>query len=101
MKTRILFAAVAVLIVACINAAAQTKYELDGNRLKTTKAITFVDATDKLDPASDEALKFVREYLTDKKYISMMRIEVHFRAGTMNAQLLSEKRALAIANWVV
>ena len=91
----------AVLItVLGFTAAAQNKYELDGNRLKVEKPITFVGATDKLEPASDEALKFIKDYLTDKKYISTMRIEVHFRVGTKDAQLLSEKRAMAIANWL-
>ncbi len=84
-----------------LTVSAQNKYELDGNRLKVEKPITFVGATDKLEPASDEALKFVRDYLTDKKYVSTMRIEVHFRVGTKDPQLLSEKRALAIANWLV
>jgi outer membrane protein OmpA-like peptidoglycan-associated protein len=80
---------------------AQNKYELDGNHLKVAKPVTFVGATDKLEPASDAALQFVKEYLTDKKYISTMRIEVHFRAGIKDAQTLSEKRALSIANWLV
>lgn len=79
----------------------QNKYEIVENQLKVEKSITFSGATDKLEPASDEALNFVKAYLTDKKYISTLRIEVHFRAGTKDAQTLSEKRAMSIAKWLV
>jgi OOP family OmpA-OmpF porin len=92
---------VAAFTVLAAQSRAQNKYEFDGNRLKVEKPISFVPGTDQLEPASDEALKFVKDYLTDKKYISTLRIESHLRAGTANAQALSEKRALAIAKWLI
>lgn len=101
MKLRHLIGILVVVGGLSFSAAAQNIYELDGNRLKVEKSITFVGATDKLEAASEGALKFVKDYLTDKRAISTLRIEVHFRVGTENAQALSEKRALAVANWLV
>jgi len=101
MKIRFALIAFALFAVFTLTANAQVKYELDGNRLKTPKPVTFVGATDKIAPASEDALKLVKDYLTEKKYISTMRIESHVKAGTKDAQALSERRALAIAKWLI
>lgn len=101
MKLSNLFIATAIIALSAAASLAQNKYELDGNRLKVEKPVTFAAGTDKLTPESDEALKFVKDYLTDKKYISTMRIESHLRAGIADAQALSEKRSMAIADWLV
>ncbi len=83
---------------------AQTKFELEGNMLKLPKPIIFETGTDKIIfEESEESLKHVKEYLTAKKYITVMRIEIHAqRAGDQEKlQTLTENRALAIANWLV
>jgi OmpA-OmpF porin, OOP family len=83
---------------------AQTKFELDGNKLKLPKPIIFPAGSDKINlEESEESLKYVKEYLNSKKYITVLRIEVHAqRSGNEERlQTLTEKRALAVANWLV
>lgn len=83
---------------------AQTKFELDGNMLKLPSPILFETGSDKIKiEESKEALNHVKEYLTSKKYITVMRIEVHAQRVSDEAKLqtLTEKRALAVANWLV
>ena len=52
---------------------------------------------------SEEALKHVKEYLNNKKAITVLRVEVHGqrRGDEKGLQILTEKRALAVANWLV
>ncbi len=78
-------------------------FQLDGNALVLPESIVFESGNDKLKPASDAALKHVVAYLTDKTYISLLRVENHSdNAGDAKlAQSLSERRALAITRWLV
>lgn len=78
-------------------------YKLDGNEVKITKQVVFETGSDKLKPESTAALEIIKQYLTDKSYISLLRVEAH-TDNTGNAaagQLLSEKRALAICKKLV
>ncbi len=78
-------------------------YKLEGNEVKLQKEIVFETGSDKLKPESNAALEIIKQYLTDKSYISTLRVEVH-TDNTGNAaasQTLSEKRTLAVCKKLV
>ena len=78
-------------------------YKLEGNEVKTAKQIIFETGSDELKPESMAALEVIKQYLADKSYISLLRVECHTdNSGDANAgQLLTEKRALAICKKLV
>ncbi|MFO0746843.1 MAG: OmpA family protein [Myxococcota bacterium] len=78
-------------------------YELDGNNLKVPGPVLFETASDVLKPESDAVLAYVQGYLAAKDYITLMRIEGHSDSTGSEAmnQKLSERRALAVARWLV
>lgn len=78
-------------------------YKLEGNEVKTAKQVIFETGSDKLKPESMAALETIKQYLADKSYISLLRVECHTdNSGDVNAgQLLTEKRALAICKKLV
>lgn len=82
---------------------AQNSYKINGNNLEVPFPIEFETGTAKLKKESDPALEYVKAYLTEKTYVSHLRIEGHTdNAGDEAAnQQLSEKRALAIGRWLV
>lgn len=84
-------------------AADPVRYELDGNQLKLPGPVVFETGSDKIRSESASVLQHVKGYLTDKTYISLMRIEVHSDAtGSSEAnQLMTEKRALSVGRWLV
>jgi len=93
---RILFL---LLISAIVNPAlAQPAYKIEGSEVKIDKPILFKTASAVLKPESDEALNIIKQYLEDKSYISLLRIEGHTDTdGDAYAnQILSERRALAV-----
>ncbi len=81
----------------------QKPYALEGNEVKISASVRFAVGGDKLLPESDKALAALKSYLDDKTYISLLRIEGHTDAdGDLDVnQTLSEKRALAVARWLV
>ena len=94
---------VAVLCALAASAVAQTKFELDGNRLKLPTSIEFTDDSDKFTRASETALKHVKEFLEAKKYVTALRVEAHLAdsGDAAKTQQLSEKQALAAAKWLI
>lgn len=74
-------------------------YTLEGNEVKLSQSIVFKTGTDELLPESNAALAIIQKYLTDKTYISTLRIEGH--VSDANKQLLTEKRALAVARKLI
>jgi OOP family OmpA-OmpF porin len=78
-------------------------YAIENNELKPADPIIFADGTDKLSPESERALAVVRDFLNEKTYITLLRIEGHTDAGSdaASGQQLSERRALAVARWLV
>jgi OOP family OmpA-OmpF porin len=76
-------------------------FKLEGSRLLTPSPITFKAGTDTLTDESLPALEHVRAYLDAKSYISTLRIESHSSEPGAASQTLSERRALAIARWLV
>lgn len=99
-----LSAVIIFLILGFTGTNAQTKFELEGNMLKLPKPIVFETGSDKINlEESKNALNHVKEYLTAKKYITVMRIEAHIQrlGDETKMQTLTEKRALAVVNWLV
>ena len=76
-------------------------YKLEGNEVKIEKQILFETGSDKLKPESTVALEIIKQYLADKSYISLLRIECHTDNSGNASQLLTEKRALAICKKLV
>ena len=75
-------------------------FQLSGNVLTLPAPLSFRAGTAELLPASEPALQYIRQYLEAKTYISQLRIEGHAPEGAAG-QALSEKRALAVAGWLV
>jgi OOP family OmpA-OmpF porin len=74
-------------------------FKLEGHELVLPSPITFKPGSDTLTDESTTALEYVRAYLEAKSYISNLRIEGH--ADDAASQALTEKRALAVARWLV
>lgn len=78
-------------------------YKLEGNEVKISKPVLFETGSAKLKPESTAALEIIVKYLTDKSYISQLRIECHTdNSGDASAnQSLTEKRALAVCKKLI
>ncbi len=85
------------------NAAIAQDYMLKGNEVVLAKPITFETGTTKLTKESAEGLLIIKKYLTDKTYISTLRIECHTdNTGVEKTnQTLSEKRSLAVVKALI
>ncbi|WP_316771650.1 OmpA family protein [Pedobacter frigiditerrae] len=90
-----------ILTVLSFKAIGQKAYQLQGNEVAINKGIVFKVGTADLEKSSDEALHTIKIYLSDKPYVSLLRIESHTDNVIPNAQPLSEKRALAICKRLV
>lgn len=78
---------------------AKPSFKLEGHELVLPSPITFKPGSDTLTEESTAALNHVRAYLEAKSYISQLRIEGH--AEDAASQALTQKRALAVARWLV
>ncbi len=78
-------------------------YKLEGNEVIIAKQIVFETGSDQLKPESTAALEIIKQYLTDKSYISTLRVECHTdnTGNTATSQSLTEKRALAVCKKLV
>jgi OmpA-OmpF porin, OOP family len=77
-------------------------YKLEGNEVKIYKAVLFETGSAKLKRESIAALEIIKQYLTDKPYISQLRVESHtYGGGDAAGQTLSEKRALAVCEKLI
>ena len=78
-------------------------YKLEGGEIKITKPVLFEAGSAKLKPESTVALQIIKQYLDDKSYISMLRVEAHTdnNADPAASQPLSEKRALAVCKKLI
>ena len=78
-------------------------YKLEGSEVKIVKPVEFEAGTAKLKPESTAALQIIKQYLDDKSYISMLRVEAHTdnSADPAASQALSEKRALAVCKKLI
>lgn len=101
------------LCVLCVHVTAQggdekpKPYAIENNELKLAAPVVFADGSDKLSPEAERALAVVKDFLNEKTYITLLRIEGHTDAGGGDAddatagQRISERRALAVARWLV
>lgn len=82
---------------------AKRTFQIENNELKLPAPILFETGTDKLKPESYELLAIVKDYLQEKNYITLLRIEGHTddNGNPAKNQELSEKRATAIVRWLV
>lgn len=71
--------------------------------LKLPGPVDFDAGSDKLSPSSDAVLEIVRDYLDQSPEVTLLRIEGHTdnEGNPATNQTLSEKRALAVARWLV
>lgn len=78
-------------------------YKIENNEVKIEKQVLFETGSDKLKPESTAALEVIKQYLTDKSFISTLRVECHDdNTGNEAAkQLLTEKRAFAVCKKLV
>ena len=82
----------------------QSEFKLEASgALQLPGAVAFEGASDKLGPAADVFLEVVHDYLDEKPEVSLLRIEGHTDSdgNPVVNQALSEKRALAVARWLV
>lgn len=80
------------------------KFKLKGNQLVDLPgSIVFETNSDKLLPESDSVLNVVDEFLNQRKDVTLLRIEGHTDSDGDDAsnQLLSERRAMSVARWLV
>ncbi len=78
-------------------------YKLEGNEVKITKPVLFETGSARLKPESMAALEIIKQYLTDKSYISQLRVECHTdNSGDAKInQALTEKRAMVICRKLI
>lgn len=83
--------------------AQSTRFELSGHELKLPGPVVFETGSDRIKTESASVLAHVQAYLDEKRYITLLRIEVHTDAtGQTEAnQKLTEKRAWAVGRWLV
>ncbi len=87
------------------NDEVKRSYTIENNELKLPAPVAFVAGSDELKPESDKAVEHVKNFLNDKPYITLLRIEGHYDTdsdeGDAVSQALSEKRALAVVRKLV
>jgi len=86
------------LLFAAITAKAQQyKIGRDGE-LITEKQVSFKENTAELLPESTEVLAYIKKYLDDRSYISLLRIEANVTASgeSRKDDLLATQRATAV-----
>ena len=113
MRSRTIMSACALALgsaAVLATAAAQGKppFVIEDNALKMPGPVVFETGSEVLKPESDEVLIHAKDYLDDKSYVSLMRIEGHIDStgadstgASEEGQALSERRALAVARWLV
>jgi OOP family OmpA-OmpF porin len=99
---------VSILLAGCASAAggmssAPVEFKQVDGALELPGPVVFETGSATLSPVSDDVLRHVKDYLAAKPVISLLRIEGHTDGSgdVVEAQLLSEKRALAVARWLV
>jgi OmpA-OmpF porin, OOP family len=80
-----------------------TEFKVEGDTLRLPRAVEFETGSDKLSPTSDEVLEHVHDYLDSRPDVTLVRIEGHTDSDGNAADnlLLSQKRALSVARWLV
>jgi OOP family OmpA-OmpF porin len=92
------------IVLACFAITLQAQdYKLEGNEVEISKPVLFETGSAKLKPESIAALEIIKQYLTDKSYISQLRVECHTdNSGEAKInQALTEKRAVAVCKKLI
>lgn len=78
-------------------------YKIEGSEVKIAKPVLFETGSAKLKPESIAALEIIVKYLTEKSYITQLRIEGHTdnNCAPGNNQGISEKRALVVCKKLI
>ncbi|AUX32599.1 MULTISPECIES: OmpA family protein [Sorangium] len=78
-------------------------FKLKGNQVELPGPVVFETNSDKLLPESDEVLSIVDDFLKQRKDVTLLRVEGHTDSDGEDAanQVLSEKRAMSVARWLV
>lgn len=78
-------------------------YELQDNALVVPSPVVFETGGDGIRPESEAALQHVANYLKDKTYISLLRIESHTdnQGDPAKNQALTEKRSMSVGRWLI
>lgn len=95
-------ALIAILILVANHSYAQLP-KIENGKLVLDDPVTFKTGSAELTDDGKAALKPVKEFLSQKDYISSLRVEGHTdnsNAESVN-QKLSEQRALAVCRWLV
>ena len=91
------------ILVLLANYSYAQQPKMENGKLVLDNPVTFKTGSAELTDDGKEALKPVKEFLSQKDYISTLRVEGHSdnaNAESVN-QKLSEQRALAICKWLV
>lgn len=89
-----------IFLLMCFSSVAQD-YKIENNEVKIEKQVLFETGSDKLKSESNAALEIIKQYLADKSYINLLRVECHSDNPGDAAQVLTEKRALAVCKKLV
>lgn len=78
-------------------------FKLKGEQLELPGPVVFETGSDTLRPESDQVLQIVADYMAQTPKVSLLRIEGHTDTDGKpdTNQTLSEKRAMAVARWLV
>lgn len=101
--SRVLVGLGLLVLSAVSSVGAAGPYTLKENALVLPAPIAFETGRDSLAKASEASLQHVVDYLKDKPYVSLLRIEAHSdsQGDEQGIQTLTEKRALAVGRWLV
>lgn len=91
------------VVLGAGEAQSKPPFVIEEGALKMPGPVVFETGSDVLKAESDEVLLHAKDYLDDKTYVSLMRIEGHTDStgASEEGQSLSERRALAVARWLV
>jgi len=92
-----------ILLASFVITVQAQDYKIEGSEVKIVKPVLFETGTAKLKPESIAALEIIKQYLTEKSYISQLRVECHTdNSGDANiSQAISEKRAMVICRKLI
>ena len=97
------FFAFFILAASAFSQGSAPNFILNGNELVLPFPIRFEAGTDIFTKESESTLEFIKAYLMNKPHISLIRIEGHVSEtrSPEEDEKLSEKRAMAVAKWLI
>lgn len=91
-----------IVLILSLSSYSQTA-RLENGKLVLDKAVTFKTGTTELTDEGKLALVQVKDFLIQKDYITTLRVEGHLDNDGIETTIqgLTEKRALAVCNWLI